>query len=93
MLESGQEFGLSLMKKLATFVLLGALGVGFSLPVYAKTKTKTENKYQPLDRASRKAEKKQEKAQKKYAKAQKKAERKMLKTERKNSTYKPTKRL
>ena len=79
------------MKKLATFVLLGALGVGCSLPVYAKTKA-TQNKYQPLDRASRKAEKKQEKAQKKYAKKQKKAERKMLKTERKNSTYKPTKR-
>jgi len=79
------------MKKLATFFLLGALGVGYSLPVYAKT-VKTQNKYQPLDRDSRKAEKKQEKAQKKYAKAQKKAERKMLKTERKNSTYKPTKR-
>ncbi|HUD64787.1 MAG TPA: hypothetical protein VMQ17_09420 [Candidatus Sulfotelmatobacter sp.] len=79
------------MKKLATFVLLGALGVGCSLPVYGKPKT--QNKYQPLNRASRKAEKKQEKAQKKYAKAQKKAERKMLKTERKNSTYKPTKRL
>jgi len=78
------------MKKLATFVLLGALGVGSSLPVYAKTKT--QNKYQPLNRASRKAEKKQEKAQRKYAKAQKKAERKMLKTEQKNSTYKPTKR-
>jgi len=79
------------MKKLATFVLLGALGLGYSLPVDAKPKT--QNKYQPLDRASRKAEKKQEKAQKKYARAQKKAERKMLKTERKNSTYKPTKRL
>ena len=78
------------MKKLATFVLLGALGVGCSLPIYANTKTK--NKYQPLNRASRKAEKKQAKAQKKYTKAQKKAERKMLKTERKNSTYKPTKR-
>lgn len=90
MLESAQELGLSLMKKLAIFVLLSTLGVGCCLPVYAKTKT--QNKYQPLNRDSRKAEKKQEKAQKKYAKAQKKAERKMLKTERKNSTYKPTKR-
>ena len=84
--------GLSLMKKLATVVLLSTvLGVGCSLPVFAKT-TKTTNKYQPLNRASRKAEKRQARAQKKYAKAQKKAERKMLKTERKNSTYKPTKR-
>lgn len=78
------------MKKLATFVLLSTLGIGCCLPVYAKTKT--QNKYQPLNRDSRKAEKKQAKAQRKYAKAQKKAERKMLKTERKNSTYKPTKR-
>jgi len=83
------------MKKLATFVLTGVLSFGGMLPAYANV----HDKYQPLDKASRKADKESEKAQrkydkaqKKYAKAQKKAERKMLKTERKNTTYKPTNR-
>jgi len=84
------------MKELATFVLLAALSISGSLPSIAKV----ANKYQPLDKASRQAEKqpekaqrKQAKAQKKYNRQQKKAERKMLKTERKNSTYKPKQRL
>lgn len=80
------------MKKLAAFVLLPTLWASGSLPAYADV----HNKYQPRDKASRKAEKQSEKVQRKYAKAQqkyarqqKKAERKMLKTERKNTTYKP----
>jgi len=80
------------MKKLATFVLLAVLSVGGALPAHANV----HNKYQPLNKASRKADKQSEKEQRKYAKAQKKyarqqkkAERKMLKTEKKNTTYKP----
>jgi hypothetical protein len=83
------------MKRLARFVLLATLFASGSLPAYAKV----HNKYQPRDKASRKAEKQSEKAQRKYVKAQqkyarqqKKAERKMLKTERKNTTYKPKQR-
>ena len=70
------------MKKLAAFLVLAVLGVGWCGSAYARSK----NTYtQPSD--SRKAEKRQQKAQKKYAKAQKKAERKMLKTEKKNTHY------
>ena len=83
------------MNRFATLVLLAGLSLSGSLSATAKV----HNKYQPLDKASRKAEKQSEKQQRKYAKAQKKyderqkrAERKMLKTERKNSTYKPKQR-
>lgn len=77
------------MKKLGTFVVLLALSCACALPLQAGSKT--QNKYKPLNSASRKADKKQAKTMRRYAKAQKKAERKMLKTERKNSTYKPNK--
>jgi len=82
------------MNRFATFILL-AVSISGSLPANADV----HNKYQPMDKASRKAEKESEKAQRKYARAQKKynkqqkkAERKMLKTERKNTTYKPKQR-
>ena len=69
------------MKKLAAFILLGALSAGLPLAVSAQPSTRTMLQ----SRASRKANRKQQKGIKKYAKAQRKAERKMLKTERKNS--------
>jgi hypothetical protein len=71
------------MKRLATFLLVGALSVGCAIQVFAQTRSNTVYE----SRASRKANKKQQKAMKKYAKAQRKAERKMLKTERKNTKY------
>lgn len=82
---AGWPFGRDLMKRLATFLLLGALGIGCSVATSAQTRTSTMSE----SRASQKANKKQQKAMKKYAKAQRKAERKMLKTERKNTKYPP----
>jgi hypothetical protein len=83
------------MKKLATFVLLAILSFSFFLPAFAKTpktqKTqKTQNKYKGLDKASRRAQKKEQKAINKHAKKQQKAERKMLKGHKK-SKYPPLK--
>jgi uncharacterized protein HemX len=75
------------MKKVACFILLGALTVGYSAAAFGRTR----NTATAENRASQKANRKQQKAQKKYAKAQRKAERKMLKTERKNTTY-PTRK-
>jgi hypothetical protein len=71
------------MMRLAAFILLGTLSVGWSVPACAQPRTSGASE----NRDVRKAQKKQEKAQKKYAKAQRKAERKMLKTERKNTRY------
>jgi len=71
------------MKKLAAFLLLGLLSVGWSIPATAQMRANGA----PESREARKAEKKQQKAQKKYAKAQRKAEKKMLKTERKGTKY------
>ena len=71
------------MKRLAAFLILGALSVGCSIQAFAQTRANTVSE----SGASRKADKKQQKAMKKYAKAQRKAERKMLKTERKNTKY------
>jgi hypothetical protein len=76
------------MKKLAAFILLGALSVGLPVAASAQPRTRT----MPQSRASRKANRKQQKAMKKYAKAQRKAEHKMLKTERKNSRRFPARR-
>jgi len=71
------------MVRLAGFILLGILSVGWSVPASAQPRASGSSQ----SRDVRKAQKKQAKAQKKYAKAQKKAERKMLKTERKNTKY------
>jgi hypothetical protein len=71
------------MKRVAAFILLGALSVGSSVTALAQTRTRAW----PQTRASQKANRKQQKAMKKYAKAQRKAQRKMLKTERKNTRY------
>jgi uncharacterized protein HemX len=68
------------MKKLAAAILMVALGVGVSLPMYALP---SNNNFK-MSRADRKAIKKQQKAQKKYAKAQKKAQNRMIKKDRKN---------
>lgn len=69
--------------RLAVFVLLGSLSVGWSVPACAQPRSSGASQSRDL----RKAQQKQEKAQKKYAKAQRKAERKMLKTEKKNTRY------
>jgi hypothetical protein len=82
----GRSVG-TFMMRLAGFILLGILSVGWSVPACAQPRTSGSSQ----SRDVRKAQKKQAKAQKKYAKAQKKAERKMLKTERKNTKY-PSKR-
>jgi hypothetical protein len=71
------------MKKLAAVILLGLLGVGWSVPATAQMRANGA----PPSRDERKAARRQLKAQKKYAKAQKKAEKKMLKTERKGTHY------
>jgi F0F1-type ATP synthase epsilon subunit len=71
------------MKRIAAFILLGALTV--SSPAAVSAQIRASN--WPQARSSQKADRKQQKAQKKYAKAQRKAQRKMLKTERKNTRY------
>ena len=79
------------MKKIAAFVLLAVLCVGGCVPALAKTqKQKQTNKYQGMDRASRKAQRKEQKAMEKYANKQQKAQRKMLKGQKK-SKYQPVK--
>lgn len=71
------------MKKLAGLILIAVLGCVGSLPAYART----HNKYQGVDRASRKAQKREQKQINRYAKAQRKNQHKMLnaQTKKKNS--------
>jgi hypothetical protein len=76
------------MKKIAALCLLATLTFGSSLPTFART-AKTHNKYQGLDPASRRAQKKEQKAMDRYAKSQRRAQHKMLKTQKKKTTYKP----
>ena len=88
MIESENTEVRQAMKKLASLALLGIMSVTASLPAMARD----TNKYQPLDQASRRAEKKQDKAYRKAARKQEKAEKKMLRAQMKgNSKYKPVK--
>jgi len=89
LLESRNEIDLTFMRKLATIVVLGLLGISCTFPAYAKVSKADAKVNKHADRDARKAQKHQQKAQKKYAKAQKKAEKKMLKIQKKNTTYKP----
>jgi hypothetical protein len=75
------------MKKLAALFLAVALSLGLSIPAEAR-RPKTQNKYKGLDKASRRAQKKEQRQMDRYAKAQHKAERRNLKRQKK-STYKP----
>lgn len=75
------------MKRLGILLMATALTLGVCLSAQARTH-KTQNKYQGVDRASRRAQKKEQKRMDRYAKAQRKAERKNLKMQKK-STYKP----
>jgi hypothetical protein len=78
------------MKRITSCFLLLAISFGTYFPGFASTKKKyPANKYHGIDRASRKAEKREQKAMDRYARQQRKAERKMLKTQNKKSTYKP----
>ena len=83
------------MKKI-TALLLMALSLG-AFPTSASARDKyppvkskyPANKYQGLDRASRKAQKKEQQQIERYAKKQRKAERKMLKSQAKHNPNKP----
>jgi ABC-type transport system involved in cytochrome bd biosynthesis fused ATPase/permease subunit len=80
------------MNKIAARFLLAALLAGAFVPALASTQKKyPANKYHGIDRASRKAERREQKEMDRAARKQRKAERKMLKTQNKKSTYKPSK--
>jgi uncharacterized protein HemX len=85
------------MKKLAAFVLLAILSAGTTLPAFAKTQKtrktqKTQNKYQGIDKASRKAQKREQKAMDKYTRKQQKAQNKLLNKGGKKNKYRPLSR-
>jgi hypothetical protein len=75
------------MKKLAALFTAAALSLGLSLPAQART-PKTQNKYKGVDKASRRAQKKEQRQMNRFSKMQSKAERRNLKKQKK-STYKP----
>jgi hypothetical protein len=83
------------MKKIAALLLLVLTLGAFPTSASARDKYPPQkskfppNKYQGLDRASRKAQKKEQQQIERYAKKQRKAERKMLKSQSKRNAYKP----
>lgn len=79
------------MKKLAALLLVVILSAGATLPAFART-PKTHNKYRGIDKASRKAQKREQKAMDKYAMRQQKAQNKTLKKGSKKNVYRPLSR-
>ena len=68
-------------RKIGSWILLAALGLGAALPSYADKVPSQKAQA----KAVRKDQKRQNKANRKYAKAQRKAEKRMIKKDRKNT--------